>query len=158
MQKPARSKGEIYSKMTQMLEIKWQNRFDSLQPLALIAFDDSAIRLKEKLLTFDDEKLLNLQGVFAENLLFITGKSENLPWIDGGIYLGKDQNAPTIFLPTNLRPTIPIDLFEKSLLRKFVAQKPFAVVKNKIIPIGKMLPISRKILSDLIFNAKTRTE
>lgn len=136
--------------MTQLLEIKWQNRFDSLEPLALIAFDESVIHLKEKLLTFDDERLSALQGVFAENLLFIAGASENLPWINGGIYLGKDEIAPSIYLPTNLRPTMPIDLFEKSLLHKFSEQRPFAVVKNQIIPVGKMRPISKNILSQIL--------
>jgi MoxR-vWA-beta-propeller ternary system domain bpX5 len=136
--------------MTQLLKINRQNRFDSLQPSALIAFGDSAIRLRKKLLSFDDEKLSNLQGVFADNLLFVAGETDNLPWIDGGIYLGKDVNAPSIFLPTNLRPTIPIDLFEKALLSKFAAQKPFAVIENQIIPIGKMRPISRRILNEIL--------
>lgn len=136
--------------MSQLLEIKWKNRFDSLQPLALIAFNESAIHLKEKLLSFDDERLFGLQGVFAENLLFIAGVSENLPWIDGGIYLGKDENAPSIFLPTNLRPAMPIDLFEKSLLHKFSGQRPFAVIKNQIIPVGKMRPISRNVLGEIL--------
>ncbi len=136
--------------MTQVLEIHWKNRLDSLQPSALVVFGISMIYLKDRLLLFDDEKLSSLQGVFAGDLLFITGKSENLPWIDGGIYLGKDQDAPSIFLPTNLRPDIPIDLFEKALLRKFAGQKPFAVVGNKIIPVGKMRPISRKILSEIL--------
>jgi hypothetical protein len=136
--------------MTQLLEIKWQNRFDSLQPAALVVFGVSMIRLKDRLLLLDDEKLSNLQGVFAENLLFITGETDNLPWIDGGIYLGKDQNAPAIFLPTNLRPNMPIDLFEKMLLRKFAGQKPFAVIENQIIPVGKMRPISQRILSEIL--------
>lgn len=136
--------------MTQKIQIKWQNRFDSLEPLALIAFDDSAIRLKKRLLSFDDETLSLLQGVFAENLLFITGKTESLPWIDGGIYLGKDARAASIFVPTNLSPNIPFDLFEKSLLRSFSAQIPFAVVENRIVPVGKMRPISRNILSEIL--------
>jgi MoxR-vWA-beta-propeller ternary system domain bpX5 len=136
--------------MTQLLKINRQNRFDSLQPSALVVFGVSMIRLKDRLLLLDDEKLSNLQGVFAENLMFITGEPEKLPWIDGGIYLGKDVNAPSIFLPTNLRPTIPIDLFEKALLSKFAAQKPFAVIENQIIPIGKMRPISRRILNEIL--------
>jgi len=135
--------------MTQLLEIKWQNRLDSLEPRALIVFDEAATRLKERLISFEDERLSVLQGVFAENLLFITGDGENLPWIDGAIYLGKDENAPSIFLPTNLRPDLPIDLFEKSLLLKFSEQKPFAVLKNQIIPVGQMRVISRKILAEL---------
>ena len=136
--------------MSPQLKIKWLNRLDSLAPSAMIAFGAAAVRLKEKLLTFDDEKLANLQGVFAENLLFITGAAENLPWTDGVIYLGKDTLAPSIFLPTNLRPNMPVDLFEKRLLEKFAAQKPFAVLENQIIQIGKMRPVSRKILSEIL--------
>ncbi len=132
--------------MSPPLKIRWQSRFDALSPLALIAFDAAAVNLKEKLLTFDDEQLSAWQGVFGENLLFISG--ENLPWSDGVIYLGKDTRAASILVPTNLRPNVPFDLFEKSLLHNFAAQKPFAVIGDKIIQIGKMRPISRKVLSE----------
>lgn len=132
------------------LKIKWQNRLDALEPSALIAFDGAAAKLKRKLLTFDDEKLAALQGVFAENLLFIAGEKDVLPWTDGVIYFGKDALAPSLFLPTNLRPNVPLDLFEKNLLTRFNEQKPFAVIENKIISIGKMRPISRKILSEVL--------
>lgn len=135
--------------MTAKLKIIWRNRFDALTPSAVIAFDASAKKLKEKLLALDDEKLGLLQGVFAENLLFIAGAEENLPWTDGVIYLGKDALASQIFLPTNRRPDVPLDLFEKKLLQAFAMQKPFAVLENKIVPIGKMLPVSRKILSEI---------
>ena len=39
------------------------------------------------------KSIFALQGVFAENLLFIRGKTENLPWMDGVIYLGKDSRS-----------------------------------------------------------------
>lgn len=135
--------------MTAKLKIIWQNRFDALAPSAVISFDAAAKKMKEKLLALDDENLALLQGVFAGNLLFVAGAAENLPWSDGVIYLGKDALAPQIFLPTNRRPDMPLDLFEKKLLQKFSAQKPFVVLENKIIPIGKMRPVSRKILSEI---------
>lgn len=127
----------------------WRNRFDALAPSAVIAFDAAAKRLKEKIIALDDEKLNLLQGVFAENILFVAGADANLPWTDGVIYLGKDALAPQIFLPTNRRPDVPLDLFEKRLLQNFAAQKPFAVLENKIIPIGKMRPVSRKVLGEI---------
>lgn len=133
--------------MSPIPQVRWVSRFDALPPLALIAFDVAAVRLKGKLLTFDDEQLSAWQGVFAENLLFVSG--ENLPWTDGVVYLGKDARAASIFVPTNLRPNVPFDLFEKSLLQRFAAQKPFAVVEKRIISIGKMRPISRKVLSEI---------
>lgn len=136
--------------MSQPLKIKWKNRLDALEPLAIIGFDEMAKRLKEKLLSLDDEKLSLLQGVFGKNLLFAAGQTADLPWIDGVIYLGKDLQATSIFLPTNMRPEISLDLFEKTMLRRFSAQKPFAIVENRVIPVGEMRPISRKILSEIL--------
>ena len=128
------------------LKIKWENRLDALEPSAMIAFNDAARRLKEKLLSFEDKKLSLLQGVFARNLLFVAGAKDVLPWTDGVIYLGRDARAASIFMPTNLRPNVPSDLFEKSLLAHFADAKPFAVIEDKIISVGKMRPISREIL------------
>jgi hypothetical protein len=136
--------------MTPPLQINWRSRFDSLQPLAVIGFDAAAVRLKGKLLSLDDERLSSLQGVFAQNLLFVAGETENLPWADNVIYLGKDSRAPSIFIPTNRLPEAPLDLFEKALLLRFAAQKPFAVVGNLIIPVGEMRPVSRKVLSEIL--------
>lgn len=135
-------------KMSKELQIKWQNRIEPLEPSALMVFGKSAIELKRKLLSLDDEKLSSLQGVFAANMIFLAGKSENLPWINGIIYFGKDSLAPAIFLPTTLRPDVPVDLFEKALLKKFFSKIPFAVYENKIIPVGKMLSVSRRILNE----------
>jgi len=136
--------------MSQPFKINWRNRFDALEPVAVIGFDDTARRLKEKLLSFDDGKLSSMQGVFAENLLFATAQTTDLPWVDGVVYLGKDARAASIFLPTNLRPDVPFDLFEKALLQKFAVHKPFAIVGNRIIPVGKMRRISRQILSEIL--------
>lgn len=135
--------------MPPLLKIKWQNRLDALEPSAMIAFNDAARRLKEKLLSLDDEKLSRLQGVFARNLLFVAGAKDVLPWTNGVIYLGRDARAASIFMPTNLRPNVPSDLFEKSLLAHFADAKPFAVVEDRIISIGKMRSISREVLSGI---------
>lgn len=136
--------------MTPPLKIEWRNRFDALQPLAAIAFGAAARGLKDKLLTLDDEKLSALQGVFAHDLLFVAGAAENLPWADGVIYLGRDARAASIYLPTNRCPNVPFDLFEKSLLRRFARVSPFAVVENRIVSVGKMRPVSRPILSEIL--------
>lgn len=136
--------------MMRTIKIKWQNRLDSLEPSAVVAFGQAAVNLKKKLLSFEDERLFRLRGIHAENLLFIAGNPEDLPWADGVIYLGKDALAPSLLLPTNRRPNIPLDLFEKKLLREFSAQKPFVAVGEKIIPIGEMRSVSRKILSEIL--------
>lgn len=139
------------SKQTiQSLQINWQNRLDPLEATALVATRDAAIRLARKLLSFDDEKLNLLHGVSANDLLLIAGKAEHLPWVNGVIYLGKDSLAPSILLPTTVRPNIPIDLFEVTLLNQFPDQLPFAAIENRIVQTGQMRPITRKILQDWV--------
>lgn len=136
--------------MTPPLRIKWISRDDALEPLAVVGFDAAARRLREKLLTLDDAKLAALQGVGGENLLLVAGAAIDLPWADGVTYLGKDARATAIYLPTTRLPNVPLDLFEKSLLRRFAAQQPFAVLGEKIVPVGKMRPLSRRILSEIL--------
>lgn len=134
--------------MQMLFKVDWQNRLDALEATALVAFDETAIRLAKKLLSFEDERLGLLQGVSAENLLLLASKAENLPWVDGVIYLGRDMTAPAILLPTTMRPKISIDLFERALLSQFSDKLPFAAVRNQIIPTGQMRPVARKILED----------
>lgn len=136
--------------MSESFKIEWRARFDALEPLAVVAFDGAARRLKARLLALRDEKLGALQGVYGTDLLFVAGAKDVLPWADGVVYLGKDARAGAVFLPTNLVPDVPVDLFEKSLLARFAAQKPFAVAGSRIVPVGKMRPVSRKILSEIL--------
>lgn len=136
--------------MSELLKIEWQTRFDALEPQAVIGFDGAARRLKNRLLTLDDPSLARLQGVWSENLLLVAGERDVLPWAEGVVYLSKDPRAGAIFLPTNLVPGVPVDLFEKSLLRRFAAQNPFAVVGERVVPVGQMRPVSRQVLSEIL--------
>lgn len=138
------------------LKISWQTRFDALRPLAAIAFGAVAARgLQRRLLALPDEKLSVLQGVFAADLLFVAGAEENLPWADGVTYLGKERPGSPLFVPTNLRPDVPYELFEKSLLLRFERLKPFAVVADKIVPVGEMRPVSRNVLKTIFKTAES---
>ncbi|MBS1795962.1 MAG: hypothetical protein JSS81_19065 [Acidobacteria bacterium] len=133
--------------MTPPFKIEWENRFDALAPVAVVAFDAAAERLRARLLDFDDEKLSRLQGVRGDRLIFVAGAPAELPWADGVVYLGRDPLAPSVFLPTNRRPSMPLDLFEKALLARFAEHRPFAVVEKRIVPVGAMRPVSRRVLS-----------
>jgi hypothetical protein len=131
-----------------LLKIHWQNRPDALSPCAVVAFDGAAISLAEKLLSFEDEKLHFLQGISAEQMILLTGESENLPWTNGAIYLGRDAQMPSLLLPTTLKPSCPLDLFERALNEKFRSLSPFAVLPEKIIPFGAAKPLSRPVLEN----------
>lgn len=128
------------------IKIEWQNRNIVLEPCALIAFDIAAISLAEKLLTFDDERLQSFQAVGGKQMILLAGTSENLPWTDGTIYLGRDARMPAALLPTTLEPNIPLELFDRALKTKFERLAPFAVLPEKIISFRTAKTLSRVTL------------
>ena len=127
--------------------IEWQNRAVSLDPCAVVAFDEAAVNLAEKLLRLDEESFGTFQGASARRLIFIVGRGDNLPWTDGVIYLGKDaRTSASLLLPTTIEPTIPINLFKVVLEKKFRHLMPCIVLPKKIIPFGKAKNLSRAAL------------
>ncbi len=127
--------------------LEWQNRVVSLDPCAVIAFDEAAVNLAEKLLRFDDESLEAFQGASAEHLILIVGRGDDLPWTDGGVYLGKDERTPASFLlPTTVEPKVSIELFKLILEKKFRRLLPCVVLPKKIIPFGTAKKLSRAAL------------
>ena len=131
---------------SRLFKIHWQNRPDALAPCAMITFDAAALSLAEKLLSFDDEKLNDFQGVGAEKMVFLTGASERLPWTNGAVYLGRDAQMPSVLLPTTLKPNIPLELFERALNENFKTLAPFIALPERIIPYGKAKTLSRRAL------------
>jgi len=127
--------------------IKWQNRAVSLDPCAIIASDEAAVDIAEKLLRLDDESLGTFQGASAESLIFIVGRGDDLPWADGVVYLGRDARTSASFLlPTTIEPKVPIDLFKLILEKKFRHLLPCAILPGKIIPFGTAKKLSRAAL------------
>lgn len=128
------------------IKIGWRNRHIPLEPCALIAFDKAATALAEKLLTFDDERLQKFQAVGGERTILLVGTSENLPWTDGAIYLGRDAEMPAALLPTTVEPNISLELFDRALKAKFEPLAPFAVLPGKIVSFRAAKTLSRAAL------------
>jgi hypothetical protein len=108
--------------------------------------DEVAVTLVRKLLSAEGEALTKLQGVAAERLVFVSGESECLPWVDGVVYLGRDPRMPSILVPTTFEPDIPLDLFESLVDREFGQFSPFAVLPGKVIPYGLSKALSHEAL------------
>src|SRR5207253_1294046 len=78
---------------------EWRIRSTPLRPRAVLAEGDSARALIQNLEKRSDEDLARLRGVRAVPglplALLLVGESEDLPWADGVIYLGRDEAAPS---------------------------------------------------------------
>ncbi len=107
-----------------------------------------AVRLIRRLRDYNDDALVRLNGVCAPGHVVISGVEGELPWLDGVTYLGRDPLAPHLLLPTLLQPHVPIDLFERALLRAHPsAGTPLAVLAGQqLISTRLALPLSRSAL------------
>jgi hypothetical protein len=126
-----------------------------LQPCAALTTGAAAVAMVRRLRSLDDEGLSCLTGAgFGREVLVFCGPAEYLPWVDGVVYLGMDERAPSLRLPTALEPVgAPLPLFERGLRLAFpeaAAAGPLGVAPSEsgeppllVLPLGRCLPLSR---------------
>jgi hypothetical protein len=104
--------------------------------------------LIQRLLEEPDERLSRLRGVIGAGCAIVLGETEALPWIEGLTYLGRDPDAPSLLLPTNLAPSVPATLLERALFAQIDEAPPIAVLPDppRIASVSKALPIARSRL------------
>ena len=91
-----------------------------------------------------DEALHELEGVCGASLIIVQGRPLLLPWIDGVAYLGRDPQASSLLLPTNLLPDVPLALFERALVRTCQLPAPIGVLVSP--PMVASLATARPIV------------
>lgn len=104
--------------MSMTMTLRWQPREVPLVPLGAWASGPARVRLLQRLLSAADEQLVRLQGVASASVLVILGAEADLPWVDGLTYLGREDAAPSLLLPTALRPDVAAGLLEAAVLRR----------------------------------------
>lgn len=86
------------------------------------------------------------------DLLILTGPADALPWVDGARYIAPRPDAPTLWLPTHLRPDAPLDLLAIALARKLPpaqAQSSMLLWPDpaQLVPLHRALPASAAVLA-----------
>src|SRR5688572_27438614 len=104
--------------------LTWRPRITPLAPAAVVARDAAARALAGRALARDDEALSQLKGVGAPGFLLLVGPGDALPWADGVAYLGRDERAPSLLLPTAEEPVTPLALLERAVLGRFPGLAP----------------------------------
>jgi hypothetical protein len=115
----------------ELVPIAWRPRSAPLEPVAMAARGEAARALARRLLARSDEDLARLTGVAGQDLVLLLGDAVLLPWVEGAAYLGRDARAPSLLLPTNREPTVPLPLVERALVARAGRQKaepPLAVL------------------------------
>jgi len=134
------------------LDVTWAARPAPLALSGLAASGPAATLLLQRLLRCSDEQLARLRGVGDRALLVVTGEPGDLPWVDGVLYLGRDENAPNLLLPTHLQPSLPTALLELALMRRVKSgSAPLAVLPSpaRLVPLSVARRLDRETLSRL---------
>ena len=123
----------------------WRPRFTPLVAVGVAARGTAATSLAHRLLR-DPDSLSNYKGVSAPGLLVILGEEKWLPWVDGVVYLGHDSQSPSLLFPTNLEPSAPAALLQRSL--SVVHNGPCALLLDppSIVPLVQARTIARASL------------
>lgn len=134
--------------MTKMKKIrfKWINRKHPLIPTALTAKGETALRLLEKISDLDDETISKLKGGAFENLIFITGENDNLPWTDGVSYYGYDPDTNNLLLPSHSKPDLNAGLIEQAFGIKGATHYILMKESNTLISTSGALPLNRSTI------------
>ncbi len=132
-----------------MIPIVWKDREPPLQACAVVARGEIAHRLAHRVLEASDEQLARWRGVANDELLVLLGERDELPWTDGATYLGRDEQAPSLLLPTTKTVTVPVALFERALLLQLAGHMPPLAVftEGQVVSLVGARPISREVLS-----------
>jgi hypothetical protein len=102
-----------------LLPVSWRPRPVPLDPVGVAARGEAARAMAKRLLARwdrDEETLARLSGVAGPDLIILLGEGPSLPWVEGAAYLGRDAHAPSLLLPTNREPAVPLPLLERALL------------------------------------------
>jgi hypothetical protein len=144
------------------IPVAWRTRAEPLAAVAAAALDGCARELAASLRLRDDAALGRLRGVArsappespAEEVIVVLGEPNDLPWVDGITYLGRDPRSPSLLVPVLEEPHVSgaavLELVERELVRR-CSDVPLAVLPSAamIVPCGRALTITRSRLKAL---------
>jgi hypothetical protein len=101
-----------------MHTLAWRERAHSPAPGGLVAAGPAMRALLAELKRRDPTALQGLRVAATQALWVVLGEAAQLPWVDGVRYCAPDADAPGLWLPTWLAPTLPPDLLHGALRRR----------------------------------------
>jgi hypothetical protein len=127
------------------IPLGWTPRDRPLDVRAVVASGAAARALGRRVAELDDEAMRSLTTVAGDDVFVVLGDASALPWIDGVTYLGRDETAPDLLLPTAMAPTIPAAVLEAAVRRRVPQLAPVAVLPApaRLIPCGAARAIDR---------------
>lgn len=131
------------------LSLSWVQRTEPLPASAMFTPSTRVKALLQQLLSMPDDYLQKLDGLQCDAGILITGQEADLPWINGCLYLGMDQQAHHCLMSTQHQPTIPTGLLDQAIAQRY--QQTVAIIPgcDVLIPVSGTRTLARKTLKAL---------
>ncbi|MGW8389896.1 bpX5 domain-containing protein [Pseudoduganella sp. HUAS MS19] len=100
------------------MAMQWLAQEAALAPAGAVACGRAAHALLRQLQLRSDAQRQGLRFVATADMLVLLGDAGQLPWVDGIRYCAASPEAPMLWLPTLLRPGLPVDLLQHRLLHE----------------------------------------
>lgn len=80
--------------------------------------------------------------------LVVLGEADTLPWLDGARYIAPRPEAPLLWLPTERRPSLPLDLLWLAVMRRH-ARSPLLMWPSpaQLIPLDRARTLDVALLN-----------
>jgi len=98
--------------------MQWLVQDPALAPAGAVACGRAAHELLRQLQLRPADAFTGLRFVATADMLVLLGATGQLPWVDGIRYCAASPEAPMLWLPTLLRPSLPADLLQHRLLHE----------------------------------------
>ena len=132
------------------MRITFSPRDEILDPAAVAGLGPNARALAKRLLLLSHEQLGKLRGAAGDGIVVALGEANDLPWADGVAYLGRDPEAPLLFVPTMLRPNVAMEVFERAIASRAARlPSPWAVLAAppRLLSVADASAIDRECLT-----------
>ena len=131
-----------------MTTLTWSAREPPLPAAGAVAEGAAARAMASRLCARSEEALARLRGVVAGDVVIVLGEPDDLPWVPGAKYLGRDPLAPSLWLPTTRAPQVSVALLERAL-GQAPGRGPVAVLLDppRLVPLAAARPVVRALLA-----------
>ncbi len=128
------------------LSFTWQPRTVPLIASAVFIPAHKSKRALQRLMQLDAEHLARLEGVICDLGMVILGDENELPWVDGCVYLAMDKHAPHLYISTLFEPSLPLALLDKALYKKWGQVVALLSETTALIPLQQRKKLSMEKL------------
>jgi hypothetical protein len=101
-----------------MSVLEWQRRPEALAAAGMVTTGAATQRLLALLKLAGEDALTRLSIVATRDLLVLLGANDDLPWVDGARYCAPDPLVQALWLPTTMKPALPVDLLRRSAIAR----------------------------------------